>query len=96
MILSALFMPILFFKHGIDIYAVSPGRIVQENMRHSPDEFSILQNGTSAHSLYDTARFGNQFLIRNFDYKILIALVILSTFTISMVYFFGHTPLTVE
>ena len=43
-------------KHILNKNTVSHGGVIYHNVRHRSDEFSVLYNGASAHSLHDTAR----------------------------------------
>ena len=47
-------------QHTVDIDTVARSGFVNENMRYGAQQLPILNDGTAAHPLYDTACFGNQ------------------------------------
>ena len=56
---------LLIFKHPIYINAISTQRVVHEHMRNRSDDFVVLYNRTTAHSLHYTTGQGNQTLVGN-------------------------------
>ena len=66
----------LIVQHVFDADAVSPGRVVQKDVRDGADEFSVLHDGAARHTLHDAARAADEFAVRDLEHKILVFLVV--------------------
>lgn len=55
------------FQHRFYKNAIPFRRIIDKNMCHCSDHFSILQNRRTAHALNDTSGFLNQRIIRHLE-----------------------------
>ena len=57
-------------QHVADEYPVTSSRIVDKDMSDCSDDFPVLKDRTSAHSLNDTPAFFNEILVCDPDYHI--------------------------
>ncbi len=64
-----------FADHIADRRAVTARRVVDEDVRHGSDQFTVLHDRAAAHSLHDASRFVQQLFVGHFDDEIFVLLV---------------------
>ena len=70
---------VLYKVASINIYFKNFA-VINKHMCHSPDNFAVLDNGTTAHSLHNPTGLVNQSFIINFNYEIPIIFIVLVYF----------------
>ena len=62
---SDIYINLLSSRHPFGVNSVTFGGIVNEYVGHRTYQFSVLDNGASAHTLHNSAGFGKQFPVGN-------------------------------